>query len=239
MSKKIIAVSLALFMIVTCFVACEKKKEYETTKINGQEVVLVTDENGRPVINDKNQVIALVTNEHGEVLHYANGEDQTRYIDLIEALEINGVVHGENYKFNVLEGWAPGEGTRINKKGTDDKCYIHFVKNKQLESNETLTSFLLSIDEQNNQASEILKTKDFVLTIEKGAEMVSGNKINCESRIYKIVDKDNKIIHYAENYYFVADNVVYSVNYVCIDGSGYDESFSFGNYLKANFTFVN
>ncbi len=236
MSKKIIAVSLALFLIVTCFVACGKK--YETTKINGEEVILVTDKNGDPVINKNNELIALVTDKAGEVLTYANGEDQTRYIVLQNALEIKGVAYGEHYKMNVLDGWTISTGDTINKDGTDGKSFIKFIEIKDIEKGETLKTYLETVDENNRPLIEGFEKEGFNLTIESGVNSIGKNGISCETRLYKIVDSNNKVIHYAENYYFINNKTIYCINYACIDGIGYDDTFDLDLYLKTNFTFV-
>ena len=55
---------------------------------------------------------------------------------------------------------------------------------------------------------------------------------------YKIIDSDGKVTHYAENYYFTAGTMIYSVNYACMNGIGYDESFSFASYVSTNFIYV-
>lgn len=236
MSKKIIALSLALMLIVTCFVACGKK--YETTKINGKDVILVTDENGDPVINEKNQVIALVTDEAGEVLTHSNGEDQTRYIQLNDALVVKGVAYGKNYKFNVLEGWTVGEVDRIYKDGTENKCYIQFATVKEIDKDENLATYFEKLDQQNDILIDNLKKEGYEITIDKSNDSISEKGIGCEVYKYKLLDSNGKVTHYAENYYFTVGGMIYSVNYACMDGVGYDETFDFGNYLKTNFTFI-
>ncbi len=236
MNKKIIAISLVLVIMVTCFSACKQKRE--TTKINGQEVIAVTDESGNPIINEKNEAVVLVTDREGEVITFESGEEQTRYMQIIDAVVIDGVAHGEKYNMNVLSGWTAGIGDRINKDGTDEKCYIHFTKNKDLEKDETLATYLEAVDEQNDLLVDGFKKEGYTVTINDGASAISSKNIGCKTRTYKIVDSDGKVVHYAVNYYFVADDTVYSVNYACENGIGYDESFDFDSYLKTNFTFL-
>ena len=52
-----------------------------------------------------------------------------------------------------------------------------------------------------------------------------------------VTDSEGKVIHYAENFYFTVAKTLYSVNYACMDGVGYDETFSFSNYVAESFTF--
>lgn len=234
MSKKIIAISLVLVIIVTCFVACGKK--LETTIVNGKEVVLVTDKNGDPIVNDKNQVIALVTDEAGKVQKYENGEDQTHYIDLFDALEVKGVAYGDKYKMNILEGWELGTDSKIYKKDTENKCYIDFTKVKEIDEKEPLQTYFNKMDQQNKLFIDGFKEKGYDCAIEK--ESVTVGNYSGWHYTYKITDSDGKIIHYAENYYFAVAKSLYSINYACVDGIGYDEAFNFGSYINANFTYL-
>lgn len=253
MSKKIIAVSLALFLIVTCFVACGKK--YETTKINGEEVILVTDKNGDPVINDKNQVIALVTDRSGEVLTYSDGENQTRYIDINNALEIKGVAYGAHYKMNVLDGWSIATGDRLVKDKTDSKCYISFAQTYTLKTNEKFEEVFVETDRSNEDIQkafddeetmkeliknnpDLAKYEGCKYTIDKQETTFTRKSLPCRKYVHKIVNAEGAVVHYVMNYYFLADKTVYSVSYTCIDGVGYDENFDFDTYLKTNFTFI-
>ena len=236
MSKKIIAISLALVVMLTCFTACKKKRE--TTKINGSDYIVVTDKNGNPIINEKNEVVVVVTDREGEVLTYENGEDQTRNLQLKEPLESDGVIHGSNYRFTKLSGWESYGNTRICKEKTDNKCYYQFVKIKELDEEITIESYLETVDGQNEQIIPALEADGKTLTIEKGNETISSANINTHVRKYKITDASGNVTHYAETYYFVAGSMIYAVNYACEDGIGYDASFDFGNYLKTGFTYV-
>ena len=253
MSKKIIALSLALMLIVTCFVACGKK--YETTKINGEEVILVTDENGNPIINEKNEVVVLVTDRAGEVLTYANGEDQTRYISLQNALEIKGVAYGEHYKMNVLDGWTIGNGDKLIKDKTDGKCYIQFLDVHTLGMNEKFDEVFAETDKANEdiqkafedeaKMKELIKTNPDIAkyegckyTIDTQETTFTSKAFPCKKYIHKIVDADGDVVHYVNNYYFLVSKTIYNVSYTCVDGVGYDAEFDFDAYLRTNFTFV-
>ena len=253
MSKKIVAISLALVLIVACFVACGKK--YETTKINGEEVILVTDENGDPIINNKNQVVALVTDEAGEIITFENGEEQTRYIDIYDALEVEGVAYGEHYKMNVLEGWSIGKGKKITKNDTDDKCYIEFSQAYVLKENEKFEESFAKTDKTNEDIQKILedeaKMNEFVqknpgfakyqgckYTIDTEITTFTNKNFPCKTYVHKIVDAKGNVVHYVNSYYFSVNKTIYCVSYNCVDGIGYDQNFDFGSYLKSNFTYV-
>ena len=236
MNKKIIAVALALVMMVTCFTACKKKRD--TIKVNGQDVIVVTDENGNPIINDKNEVVAVVTDRAGEVITYDNGEDQTYNIKLNQPLEVDDVVHGGKYRFNLMSGWEVGADGRIYKEKTDNKCYYQFVKIKELEDEETLAIYLEGRDKENELLIAAFEQKGFTLTLESGGALISNGSIGTDVRKYKITDASGNVTHYIEDYYFVKGTTVYAINFACEEGKGYDADFDFAEYLKTGFVYV-
>lgn len=236
MNKKIIAVALALVMMVTCFTACKKKRE--TTKVNGQDVILVTDENGNPIINDKNEVVAVVTDRAGEVITYDNGEDQTYNIKLNQPLEVDGVVHGGKYRFNLMSGWIVAADGRICKDKTDNKCYYQFIKIKDLKDEDTLAAYLEAKDEENELLIPVFEQKGLTLTVESGGALIANGSIGTDTRKFKITDANGNVTHYAENYYFVKGTTIYAINFACEEGKGYDADFDFAEYLKTGFVYV-
>jgi hypothetical protein len=251
MNKKILAVALAMLFIVTAFTACKSK--LDMTEINGVEYPLMTDKEGNTIVNQDNQVAVLVTDRDEEVLTYADGEDQTYWLQLEGDYVSDDQVQGKLYKLGVPKGWTGTKYGRVEKNGTDGKCYIKFATHRKLEADETLEMYMDTVDSNNDAIGEaindpiqmeeiIKKNPSFAVyegckyTSEKSTGMIVG-ALSVEIRIYKIVDEKGKVVHYAENYYFVSDGTVYSVDYACEGGKGYDESFSFSNYIGKNFTF--
>lgn len=236
MEKKIIAVALVLVLMVTVFVGCGKK--YETTKLNGKEYLLVTDADGNTIINDENQVAAVVTDEDGEILTFADGEEQTYLVQLYGPVVVDGVVRGTNYKMNIPQGWTAIDGDKIAKDGTEDKCYMQFAKVIEFDKDNNLDTYLEKIDEQNEQLVPGFEKEGYVLTVDDSEIVLTTDGIQCRVYNYKIVDADGNLIHYAENYYFAVAGTAYKLSYVCEDGEGYDETFNFQSYANENFTFV-
>lgn len=236
MNKKIIAILLVFTLVITCFVACQKQK-YETTNINGLDVLLHTDENGNTVINEDNQIVAVVTDREGEIITYENGENQTYNIQISGSWVGDGFIQDKDYKLVIPEGWRGTEDNKIIKRDTEDHCYINFIENKTLEKNETLETYLDAIDQQNEQLVEGFKTEGYTLTVDRKTTTIGTSATKYEWYAYKVVDGNGEVIHYAENYYFIAAKTIYSVNYICENGVGYDETFNFGEYVKNGFTF--
>ncbi len=240
MEKKIIAIALVLVVMVTVFVGCSKKRE--TINYNGKEYILYTDKEGNTKLNEQNQLIVVVTDEQGEVLTYANGEDQTRPLQIFNNLVVGDEVAGANYRFKVPEGWEGNDSGHVYKKNTDKKCYIKFDKVTEFEKGKNLDTYLDVIDEQNEQLKAGIPQaegmKGAKLTVNKSEKTITVDNLQSVLYVYKIVDKDGKTIHYAENFYFSSGDTAYKVSYVCQDGVGYDAGFNFTSYVNSNFKFV-
>lgn len=253
MNKKILAVALAIVFIATAFTAC--KKGPELTKINGKEYPLETNAEGQTIINEKNQIAVLVTDSNNEVVTYENGENQTHWMQINGALVIEDKIQSNKYSFGIPSGWEGEEITgKVVKKGTDGDCYIQIMKVKTLKGDESLDSYLEQIDAQNTAISEAFADEEQMAglvatnpsyeafigcqyTVAENSVLLP-NSIYSKGRVNKIVNKEGKLIHYAENYYFVDDKDIYKLDYVCENGNGYDSSFSFPDYIRDNFTFI-
>ncbi|MBQ5677926.1 MAG: hypothetical protein IIV47_03585 [Clostridia bacterium] len=253
MEKKIIAIALVLVVMVTAFVGCGQK--YKTTKVGNNEYLLHTDAEGNTIIKD-DQLVAVVTDRDGEIITYENGENQTYYVPIPGSLVIDGIVRGDNFTLNILDGWTSTDYNRIIKDKTDNKCYIQFTQLiKEFGKGENINTYLETVDKNNQDVIDIFadeeameeliksnpavaKYKGCTYTIEKDETVISKDNIPCQVRIHKAVDKDGNLIHYAENYYFMLDKSLYSLDYACEDGVGYDAEFDFKSYANQNFTFV-
>lgn len=253
MNKKILALALAIVLIATAFTAC--KRGPELTEINGNEYPLATDSEGNTIINEDNQIAVLVTDREGEVLTHSDGENQTHWMQINGPLVVGDYVKTKEGTLAIPNGWEANEiNGRVVKKNTDENCYISFGKSASLKEDETLELYLEELDAQNNAIAEAFadeeqmnalaekdpRVKDFmgsVYTMEDKGNVTIAGVYNGERRVHTIVDKNGNIIHYVDNYYFVADDTIYSINYVCEEGQGYDPSFNFAQYVSECFVF--
>lgn len=235
MSKKILALALAILFIATAFTACKQK--LETTKINGKEFVLYTDDAGNTVISEDNRIAIAVTDASGEIVTQSNREPQTNWVQLYGDIKGETFIRGEKYQMNALDGWVPESLGKIIKNETNGRCYVQFIEIAKVTREVTLNSYLDAIDKQNAKMVSGYEKQGYTLNIEKEDRNITEEEISCKFYKYEVKDKDGKIIHYAENYYFVAEKTIYKVAYVCEEGIGYDESFNFEAYLNTSFTF--
>ncbi len=234
MNKKILAIALAIVFIATAFTAC--KRGPELTKINGNEYPLATNKDGETIINEDNQIAVLVTDENNEVITYESGEDQTHWMQINGPMVIGDSVQTKLYTLGAPNGWEALENGRVEKKNTDSKCYIHFLQNSTVAKFDDFETYIATIDSQNEEVAAAMEAKDYKVESESSSTTLQSN-LNCVVRKYKITDASGNLFHYAENYYFESNGKIYSVNYVCEDGKGYDSSFNFAQYLAQGFKF--
>lgn len=253
MNKKILALALAIVFIATAFTAC--KRGPELTKINGMELPLETNKDGETIINEDNQIAVLVTDRDNEVLTYADGENQTYWVQINGPLVIEDKVQTKECTLGIPSGWEGDSiSGRVIKKNTDGKCYIQLTKMKTLKDKESLDAYLEGIDAQNTAIAEAFADEEQMNTlieqnpsfetfrgctysVAKSTAVLTSKTLNCQVRVNKITDKDGNVIHFAENYYFVADKTIYKLDYICEEGKGYKDNFNFRNYIAEGFTF--
>ncbi len=246
MSKKIIALALALLMIVTVFTACSKKGK--TFLINNKEYLLVTEKGGETLVDEFNRNYAIVTDAEGEIQTDIDGEDQTYVVEFKNEVFGEDFIQGPEFKLMAEKGWIPNRLGYL-KLDKNEKCKIAITKVvdyeaiKDQKGDNKVTNMAMYLDKIDNQNSELIAAmeKEGVnLTIKTGTETITHKKgtIICQKREYMGVDANGKVMHYVLAYYFETADFVYKVSYECPEGAGYDKDFSLLNYLNNNFTFM-
>ncbi len=253
MNKKILAILMVFVVVVTCFAAC-KKHDYDTTKINGQDVLLATDKDGNTIINDDNQIVAVVTDREGEIITYENGEEQTYNIQISGSMVVEGHIQSKDFKLAIPKGWEGTPNNTVVKKGTENKCYIQFTQTYVLKDNEKFNEIFIETDKANEEIQkafeneermkELIKNNPDFAKYEKCKYTIDESQITFTDKAFpgkrythKIVDADGNVMHYVQSYYFIVNKTVYCLSYNCKDGVGYDESFDFDSFVRTNFTF--
>lgn len=235
MTKKIIAISCALVMLVLVFAACQKKPQ--TTTINGEEYVLVTDAEGNTVMSSDGMLKAYVLDEKGYIVTNQDGSNAEKLVSLPNNTIIGDqTVSTDEYSLTMPKGWTATDAGQFTKDKTDGKCFVLLGLEYDLEANQTTFAEFV----QNYRASEELTEAEFKknrpgLQIDTTYEdtTLGGHQASITST--KITDETGKLIHYALIYRYEYNGQVYRLNYACIDGVGYDENFDFVSYVNENY----
>lgn len=238
MQKKIIAVACAVILVATVFASCAKKKMY-TQEINGLQRPVVTDENGELVTNFEGEIQVYVTEENGEIVTNDIGEPNYNYVSPPAAYESNGKLNIEHFKINVPKDYTANDIGWLIKKKTEGKCCIKFVRDTTVSEDAPLQQFLDETIEKNKEVVKQINDgkfeKDGLKTAEQNLKDTTlWEKVPAYFIEYKITSTEGKVVHYAVNIYFLIGDDVYSANYACEDGVGYDESFDFLDWVQNN-----
>lgn len=244
MNKKIIAVFCVVILMASLFTACGKK--LYTQEINGKEQPVVTNENGELVTGVEGDVAIYVTDSKGEKVTDSEGNPNINYIKPSGAIiNPNNTMICENFKLNIPDGWFGDSNGSIYKDGTDSKCYIKAMYEATANAENTFASYVDAILVQNrtimdniNNGSEETKQAGYAKA-EYTSDEFSFQNYEGYKLSYTIYDANGKVVHYAENLYFVIDDgTIYSMNYACEEGTGYDSSFNFSDWATKNITFT-
>lgn len=238
MEKKIIAIALVLVLMVTVFTACGKK--YIIQEVDGVEYPLVTDENGRTVIDESNRLAFYVTDKNGELATNDLSETQTNWVQLKGDLATDEILNGDFYRLNVPEGWeADGGSGRLEKKGSNELCCITPVSLvDEMEKGKTYNDYLVSYEDVLKQAVEGMEKEGNQASYKKSTTAITLKGLACTKFVFDAYDKDGKPLIHSENLLFASGTTVYKMEYFSINGIGYDEDFNFEAYLNENFVFL-
>lgn len=237
MSKKIIAVALALVCVATVFTACHQK--LNTYKIGGKDVAVVTDVDGNIVIDDENRLCAIVTDREGEIVTYENKEPQTYWIQLDNSFVADNTVYTPVFVMKGLDGWEFNPLGAIEKKKTNGQCQIScsLIMVKDYED-KNLDEYLEYRDELNVEAKALYEKEGYKISVEKKAVEVTADKIPMVYYKEIIYNPDGTYANYSESLYFQYGKTTdkYCIQYKSANGVGVDDKFDFIEFVNSNFT---
>mgnify|MGYP003302023872 CR=1 FL=1 len=236
MSKKIIALALVLVTIATVFTACQKK--LDMYKINGVDIPVVTDEDGKAVIDEDNRICAIVTDSDGEVVEYAKNEPQTYWITVENSFVVDDTVYTPVFTMKGIDGWEFTPIGGLEKKKTNGKCKIEcsaVIEKDYIDK--TLDEYLEVRDERNIQAKEALEKEGYKVSVEKKVVEATVDRIQMIYYKEQIFNSDGSLANYSESLFFQqGENNKYTIKYVSSEGIGHDEKFNFLEFVNNNVT---
>ena len=236
MSKKIIALALVLVTVATVFTACQKK--LDMYKINGVDVPVMTNEDGKAVIVEDNRICAIVTDRDGKVVEYAKDEPQTYWVSVENSYVVDDTVYTPVFTMKGLDGWEFNAIGGMEKKKTNGKCKIECAQVIEKDYlDKSLDEYLEVRDERNLQAKELLEKEGYRVSVEK--KVVEATVDSVQMIYYKeqIFNSDGSLANYSESLFFQqGENNKYTIKYVSSEGIGHDENFNFLEFVNNNIT---
>ncbi len=237
MSKKIIALALALVCIATVFTACQQK--LDIYKIGGNDVAVVTNADGKVVIDDENRLCAIVTDRQGEIVTYENKEPQTYWIQLDNSFVADNTVYTPVFVMNGIDGWDFNVLGALEKKKTSGQCQISCALiMAQGYEDKNLDEYLEYRDELNVEAKALYEKEGYKISVEKKAVEATADKIPMIYYKEIIYNPDGTYANYSESVYFQYGKTTdkYCLQYKSANGVGIDDNFNFLEFVDNNFT---
>lgn len=234
MSKKIIALALAVVSVATIFTACRHK--VDLYKINGVEVAVVTDEDDKAVVDEHNRIAAVVTDRNGEVVTFGNGEPQTYWLTVQNSFVADNTVYTKVYTMEGLDGWEFDTIGNMVKKKTNNQCKIQcgMVIEKEY-MDKSLEDYLKMRDERNAQAKVLYENEGYKVSVEKRVVEATEDKIPMIYYKEIIYNSDGSIANYSESLYFEYGKTdKYNIHYTCASGVGFDKDFNFLSFVNGH-----
>ncbi len=235
MSKKIIAIALALVSVATVFTACQKK--LDIYKISGVDVAVVTNEDGKAIVDESNRIAAIVTDREGEIVTYENKEPQTYWATVQNSFVADHTLYTPVYVMAGLDGWEFNAIGGMEKKKTNGQCKIEcaiIIEEEYMDK--SLEDYLKMRDERNAQALVLYEKEGYKVTVEKKAVELTEKKIPMVYYTEIIYNSDGSIANYSESLYFQYGGTdKYSIQYKSAEGVGLDKDFNFIEFVNNNF----
>ena len=236
MSKKIIALSLALLIFVMCFAGCTKGNL--TIIINGEEYVAATDKDGNTIVNDENKIAIHPTDEKsGEVITDSNGDPVINYVGIGNVAVFEDKIMTDFYQLGIPDGWE-GQGQNLVKKGSDNKVFIKIMDLGKVKTNNTALSNAQNALEGNKELIKALEMNGYKIESFTGEATITAGGQKAQRVGVLVKDPSGAVVQWADGYYFEYNKRVYKAEFGCTDPAHYDASFDFATYLRANFTLV-
>ena len=149
--KKIISALLICMLAAVClFTGCSKAKGLKVKDSSGNDRVLVTDENGKPVYDEAGNIVVVDTDEKSNAKKDENGEQATNAIALDYLLVSGKNVYCRYFTFTQPSGYdmsAVGSAITLTK-GDETIDIIYDTEKSIADKRSDLSEVIASIKEQ-------------------------------------------------------------------------------------------
>ena len=149
--KKIISALLICMLAAVClFTGCSKAKGLKVKDSSGNDRVLVTDENGKPIYDEAGNIVVVDTDEKGNAKKDENGEQATNAIALDYLLVSGKNAYCRYFTFTQPSGYdmsAVGSAITLTK-GDETIDIIYDTEKSIADKRSDLSEIIASIKEQ-------------------------------------------------------------------------------------------
>lgn len=216
--------------------------KYEVQGIDDKSYLVVLGEDGKAIINDKNQINVVDRDKKGEIIKDENGEPQTHWEQIDDKYVVKDKIYATDYEINVIEGWEAFGSGYIIKTGLGTNCVMKLMQlGGDAHKSLSLDQFLETVVNPSLLKDKATREeKGQKVTYEEKETTITDKDIRAISTKQVIYNADGKLINYKEIIYFELDgNQKYKFEYVCAGEEIYNlvKDFDFVDFVDKNLKF--
>lgn len=213
--------------------------KYAIQGVNDKGVLVLLDDEGKAIINDKNQIVVVDRDKDLNIILDENGEPQTHLEQIETKYVTKDYVYAADYTINITEGWEGfGSGYIVKEGKTDGKCQMKCIALADVDGKKvTIREYIDNYNSNRQSKIEADKKKGYTIKVEEKNIEFTDKKIPAIYVVEETRKKDGTLQSYYEKIYFELNGQNYVFQYLCSDEAQYNlnKDFDFLDYANKNF----
>lgn len=212
--------------------------KYEVQGIDDKSYLVVLGEDGKAIINDKNQINVVDRDKKGEIIKDENGEPQTHWEQIDDKYVVKDKIYATDYEINIVEGWEGFGSGYIVKDGFDGKCLMKCMALAGENYSEmNLDEYLQQHNVKRLKQKESREKQGYQISYEEKEITITDKKIPAVYCVEKTINPKGKLGTYYEILYFELNGTKYRFQWLCTGDESYNanKDFDFVEYVNKNF----
>lgn len=213
--------------------------KYEVQGIDDKSYLVVLGEDGKAIINDKNQINVVERDSKGEIIKDENGEPQTHWEQIDDKYVTKDYVYATDYTINVIDGWEGfGSGYIVKEGDATGGCLMKCMTLPDLDGKKvTLEEYLADYNAKRIKQKESREKQGYTINYEEKQIEFTDKKIPAIYVVEETRKADGKLATYYEIIYFELNGVNYRFQFLCTGDESYNanKDFDFVDYVNKNF----
>lgn len=181
MSRKYIAMLLAFCIILASFAACKRTYKHGIiiTDSDGKTRVIVTDNNGKAVTDEANNIIVIVTQANGDPVKDNDGKQETQKVAHPNYYVVDNVIEGNKFTVTKPEGWEQSDASNVRLINTETDGEINLlVKDGQNINNVNVYCGKFIDAAKKEDPASMVDTKDIKICGESATKYSYNSDLN-------------------------------------------------------------
>lgn len=221
-----------------------KAPKYDPTKyaiqgVDDKAYLVMLDEDGNAIINDKNQIVVVDRDDKGNIIKDEKGEPQTHLEQIENKYVTKDYIYATDYTINVVEGWEGfGSGYIVKEGDATGGCLMKCMTLPDIDGKKvTLEEYLANYNVKRIKQKESKEKQGFTIKYEEKKIEFTNKKIPATYVVEETRKADGKLATYYEIIYFELNGVNYRFQFLCTGEDNYNanKDFDFLDYANKNF----